>query len=161
LLVVYIRNQLALQAKESCPSRSLGIIRRYPSLNRVVVGLRVVSDPESGYPGYGIDTLLSRFCGLCVSCGISCVVVSFVRWLLFLFFSCIVITSSLLIHAQHTHDGGSYKKSYGSGVCCNMQTFCDILAALDSSRYISSSSLLFAARCLAATCECIQWLIYN
>ena len=46
MLAIYIRDQLALQAKESYPSRSPGVIRRYPSLNRVVVGLRVFSDPE-------------------------------------------------------------------------------------------------------------------
>ena len=38
LLAIYIRDQLALQAKESCPSQSLSAIRRYPSVNRVVIG---------------------------------------------------------------------------------------------------------------------------
>ena len=48
MLAIYIQDQLALlQAKESCPSRSPGAIRRYPSLNRVIVGLRVFFDPES------------------------------------------------------------------------------------------------------------------
>ena len=52
-----------LRAKESCPSRSLGANRRYPSLNRVVVGRPVSSDPESmpskscsrDTQGYGIN----------------------------------------------------------------------------------------------------------
>jgi hypothetical protein len=53
LLTIYIWDQLALQAKESCPSRSLGAIRGYPSLNRVVVGLRVFSASESVVGKYG------------------------------------------------------------------------------------------------------------
>ena len=47
LLAIYILDQLALQAKESCPSQSPSAIQRYPSLNKVVVGLRVFFDPES------------------------------------------------------------------------------------------------------------------
>ena len=63
LLAIYIRDQLALQAKESCPNRSLGAIYRYPSSNRVVIGLQVFFDPEpvvgnhgsQDTQGYGID----------------------------------------------------------------------------------------------------------
>ena len=47
LLAIYIRDQHALQVKESCPNRSLDAIWRYSFSNRVVVGLRVFADLES------------------------------------------------------------------------------------------------------------------
>jgi hypothetical protein len=68
-IAIYIRDQLALQAKKSYPSQSLDVILRYPSLNRLVVPSRVSSGLELAFGesfsrdtrGYGID-ISTRAC---------------------------------------------------------------------------------------------------